>query len=166
MSASDSRPQAKTRRIRRDGWTPDRQLRFLQMLGRTRSVTKAAAAVRMSRESAYRLRGRLKGELFALAWDSVMTRRRIRPSIGGEMDKGHIAELQHALGAESANLRRIRAPLSTCDLRLSREQRPDDHDQSGDADSPYDGPDQWNARGVKGPVNDARAEPDPPAERG
>ena len=42
-------------RVRRDGWTPERQLRFLDVLGRTRSVTKAARAAGMSRESAYRL---------------------------------------------------------------------------------------------------------------
>ena len=42
------------------------------MLGRTRSVTKAAAAVRMSRESAYRLRDRREGALFALLWDRIL----------------------------------------------------------------------------------------------
>ena len=73
MSRADS---PKPRRIRRDGWTADRQLRFLQH-------------VRMSRESAYRLRSRLKGQLFALAWDSVYDPP-FSPPLRLEMDKRHI----------------------------------------------------------------------------
>jgi len=65
MSASDSK-------IRRDGWTPERQLRFLDVLSRTRSVTRAARAAGMSRESAYRLRARKDGALFAAAWDRAL----------------------------------------------------------------------------------------------
>jgi hypothetical protein len=57
---------------RRDGWTAERQLRFLDTLGRTRSVTSAARATGMSRESAYRLRARSAGALFALLWDRAM----------------------------------------------------------------------------------------------
>jgi hypothetical protein len=57
---------------RRDGWTPERQLRFLDALARTRSVTRAAAAAGMSRETAYRLRGRRDGALFAAAWDRAL----------------------------------------------------------------------------------------------
>ena len=64
--------QSRTQKIRRDGWTPQRQLRFLDMLARTRSVTRAATAVGMSRESAYRLRNRKGGVLFATAWDRAM----------------------------------------------------------------------------------------------
>lgn len=45
-------------RIRRDSSTAERQLRFLDTPARTRSVTRAAEAVSMSRESAYRLRAR------------------------------------------------------------------------------------------------------------
>jgi CHAD domain-containing protein len=61
--------QCRTAKIRRDGWTAQRQLRFLDTLARTRSVTRAAAAVGMSRESAYRLRSRKCSVLFAIAWD-------------------------------------------------------------------------------------------------
>lgn len=59
-------------RFRRDGWTPARQLRFLDVLQRTRSVTRAAAAAGMSRESAYRLRNRDPDGLFAAAWERAM----------------------------------------------------------------------------------------------
>src|SRR5438552_13481847 len=81
MSASDSLhpPKPRTRirrarpeRCRRDGWTAERQLRFLDTLAATRSITKAAAAAGMSRESAYRLRDRREGALFALLWDQAV----------------------------------------------------------------------------------------------
>jgi len=63
------RPESRSapRKSRRDGWTAERQLTFLAVLSQTRSVTKAAAAVNLSRESAYRLRAR--AELFTALWD-------------------------------------------------------------------------------------------------
>jgi hypothetical protein len=66
MSNSDSP------KIRRDGWTAERQFRFLDQLASTRSVAEAAASAGMSRESAYRLRNRRDGALFALLWDRVL----------------------------------------------------------------------------------------------
>lgn len=54
---------------RADGWTPRLQVRFLSELAATHSVTAAARAVGMSRQSAYQLRARLRGEPFDLAWD-------------------------------------------------------------------------------------------------
>src|SRR6266496_3055756 len=75
MSAPDSlrspKPLSKTRR---DGWTPERQLGFLDALARTRKVTRAAESVGMSRESAYRLRARQDGAIFAALWDRIMRR--------------------------------------------------------------------------------------------
>lgn len=59
-------------RTRHDGWTAERQLRFLEVLARTGSVTRAAGSVGMSRESAYRLRRRSSGALFAMLWDRVI----------------------------------------------------------------------------------------------
>lgn len=59
-------------RIRRDGWTAERQLRFLDNLTETRSVSRAAAAAGMSRESAYRLRERRGGALFAALWNLAL----------------------------------------------------------------------------------------------
>ena len=59
-------------RIRKDGWTIDRQLGFLAALAHTRSVTRAAAAVGMSRESAYRLCNRRENRLFAALWDLAL----------------------------------------------------------------------------------------------
>lgn len=62
--------QTRIPKIRTDGWTIDRQLRFLETLAQTRSITKAARDVGMSRESAYRLRDR--AELFAALWDRAL----------------------------------------------------------------------------------------------
>lgn len=62
---------------RSDGWTTARQLRFLDAFARTRSVTRAAAAAGMSRESAYRLRKRDPGGLFAALWDRAIAGHRL-----------------------------------------------------------------------------------------
>ncbi len=74
MPQTDTRPIASARpeRSRRDGWTAERQLRSLAALARTRSVTRAAAFAGMSRESAYRLRNREAGALFAALWDRAV----------------------------------------------------------------------------------------------
>jgi hypothetical protein len=74
-------------RVRNDGWTAARQLAFLTVLARTRSVTAAARAAGMSRESAYRLRKRDAGGLFAVAWASCFAPRVTRSR--GEVDEGH-----------------------------------------------------------------------------
>lgn len=88
MSAPDSScPFNRPQRIRRDGWTPERQLRFLETLARTRSVTRAAASAGMSRESAYRLRARRDGALFAAIWDGI-----VQPGAGGN-GESHIPTL-------------------------------------------------------------------------
>ena len=64
MSNNSTLPH-RSPRARHDGWTPERQLAFLGALSVSRSVTRSAAAAGMSRESAYRLRDRPDGALFA-----------------------------------------------------------------------------------------------------
>jgi hypothetical protein len=64
--------QTRIPKTRRDGWTAERQLRFLDVLAATRSITKAAASAGMSRESAYRLCKRKDGALFAVAWKRIV----------------------------------------------------------------------------------------------
>ncbi len=59
-------------RARRDGWTPERQARFLGWLAQTGCITQAAAKLGMARETAYRLRRREGAESFAHAWDAIM----------------------------------------------------------------------------------------------
>ena len=74
------------RSFRRDGWTPQRQLAFLDILACTGSVTAAARAAGMTGESAYRLRNRASAVSFAAAWDRLLAapvRRPSRPSAVG-----------------------------------------------------------------------------------
>lgn len=47
---------------------------FLDLLAQSGSVTRAAASVGMSRESAHRLRERPGAELFAALWDRAIER--------------------------------------------------------------------------------------------
>jgi len=59
------------RRPRLDGWTEEKQRRFIEALADTGLVSAAAKAVGMSRESAYRLRRSAHGVAFARAWDAA-----------------------------------------------------------------------------------------------
>lgn len=52
-------------------WTRARQVDFLAALAETHSASQAARSVGMSRQSAYRLRARLRNQPFALAWDAA-----------------------------------------------------------------------------------------------
>jgi hypothetical protein len=61
--------------IRHDGWTPARQAQFLNELAATHCVATAAKAVGMSRQTAYALRARLKGEPFDRAWQAALISR-------------------------------------------------------------------------------------------
>lgn len=58
-------------RARRDGWTPERQRRFIHALSLMGVVTAAARAVGKSGTTAYRLRERPDAESFARAWDAA-----------------------------------------------------------------------------------------------
>ncbi|WP_454598622.1 hypothetical protein [Qipengyuania sp. SM2507] len=74
-AAQAALPAVKRRRAaigsRGPRWTKARQAAFLAALAETHSVAEAARAVGMSRQSAYRLRTRLRGEPFAMAWDAA-----------------------------------------------------------------------------------------------
>jgi hypothetical protein len=59
------------RRPRRDGWTEEKQRRFIETLADTGLVNVAARAVGMTRETAYRLRRAAHGAAFARAWDAA-----------------------------------------------------------------------------------------------
>ena len=56
---------------RYDGWTEEKQRRFIEVLADTGLVGHAARAVGMSRETAYRLRRSAQGAAFARAWDAA-----------------------------------------------------------------------------------------------
>jgi hypothetical protein len=86
-----------------DGWTPSRQLAFLETLARTRSVSAAAKAVGMSREGAYRLRSRPDAGLFAAAWDRAMSAGLTVVS-RAKVDQGHRGLIARRCSTEGAAL--------------------------------------------------------------
>lgn len=53
--------------------TPEKQVIFLEALASSLSVKQAARAAGMSRASVYRLRSKLKGEPFDLAWEAALS---------------------------------------------------------------------------------------------
>lgn len=59
-------------RPRHDGWTAERQIRFIQLLAATKCVDEAARRVGMSDTSAYELRDRPCGADFRRAWDIAL----------------------------------------------------------------------------------------------
>lgn len=59
-------------RYRHDGWTPDRQIAFIEALADCGCVDQAARAVGMSRVTAYALRRRADAQAFRLAWDAAL----------------------------------------------------------------------------------------------
>jgi hypothetical protein len=59
------------RRPRYDGWTEEKQRRFIEVLADTGLVSVAAKAVGMTRESAYKLRRAAHGAAFSRAWDAA-----------------------------------------------------------------------------------------------
>lgn len=58
-------------RYRHDGWTPDRQLEFIEALAECGCVDEASKAVGMRRASAYALRRRPDAQAFRLAWEAA-----------------------------------------------------------------------------------------------
>jgi len=62
-------------RARGDGWTVERQGRFIGFLAETGSVAEAARRVGVSRTAAYKLRARREAQSFAHAWDRVLALR-------------------------------------------------------------------------------------------
>jgi hypothetical protein len=59
---------------RRDGWTPDRQRRFIAALADLGSVRSAAHAVNMAPEGAYQLRRHADAGEFCAAWEAALAR--------------------------------------------------------------------------------------------
>ncbi|MFV0624961.1 DUF3597 domain-containing protein [Sphingomonas sp. ac-8] len=76
-------PEASPARIRHDGWTPDRQRRFLEAVAEGHTVDDACAIVGMSAASAYAFRRRAAGAGFALGWHgaNLLARDRIADTL-------------------------------------------------------------------------------------
>ncbi len=65
---------SQTRRLRHDGWTPERKRLFLQRFAETGIIVEACEAAGMSARSAYNLRDR--DPLFAAGWDAACVKAR------------------------------------------------------------------------------------------
>ncbi|MGV7122559.1 hypothetical protein [Sphingopyxis sp. 550A] len=59
-------------RERRDGWTPEKQVEFIEALGECGCVTEACERVGLSPSTAYRLRRRVDAYSFRAAWDAAL----------------------------------------------------------------------------------------------
>lgn len=59
-------------RPRHDGWTPGRQLDFIEALAASGCVAEAAKAAGLSKTAAYKLRARPDAQAFRLAWDAAI----------------------------------------------------------------------------------------------
>ena len=57
---------------RHDGWSPERQREFIDLLVVTGCVSRSARAVGRSRQSAHNLRNHPRGASFARAWDEAL----------------------------------------------------------------------------------------------
>lgn len=64
--------EAPPRRHRRDGWTPERMKEFIRALRATASVSDAANAVGLSRQSAYKLYAEPDAGAFRDAWNEAL----------------------------------------------------------------------------------------------
>ena len=114
-------------RARGDGWTMERQGRFIGFLAETGSVAEAARRVGVSRTAAYKLRARPGAESFAHAWDRVLA---LRAAAAGERvtapPRKFTAVEQCAAGMEGAvtvMMRRgkfIRSERKICVISLIR----------------------------------------------
>jgi hypothetical protein len=92
-----------TRQVRRDGWTPERRRRFLELLAAGIDVRRACTGVGLSRQAAYTLRRR--DPAFAQEWD-------------GALRSARAAEEEAFLALLSEPLRRTLSGLSgECKLR-------------------------------------------------
>lgn len=117
-------------RVRRDGWTEERQVRFIGHLAETGCVAEAAARVGMSRMAAYRLRRCDGAASLAHAWDAVVAQHRRTPFAGSDRPKRKVtpAELSevaiegpyHVLMRRGRFLRAVRKPDNSALLRHLR----------------------------------------------
>lgn len=116
-------------RARADGWTPERQARFIGFLAETGSVAEAARRVGMRRESAHRLRQRVAAGSFVHAWDTVIARHQGPPRDSAEFPQRKITPdelferaFQGAIHIRMRRRRFVRArrkPGSSALLRLN-----------------------------------------------
>lgn len=95
-------------RRRHDGWTPERQRLFIEVLGSIGVVAIAARAVGMSRKSAYALLKRAGPESsFALAWSEAQTAGRTNGWLTAVDRAIHGVEVPYFYGGLQRGTRRV-----------------------------------------------------------
>jgi hypothetical protein len=96
---------------RHDGWTPERQRRFVAALRKSGKVTAAAKAAGMSRKSAYQLLKRAGPDSgFARAWEAAQGERtRLRAAdAAAAIDRAlHGEEVSYFYGGLERGVRRV-----------------------------------------------------------
>ena len=114
-------------RARADGWTVERQGRFVGLLAETGCIAAAARGVGMSRVAAYQLRARSGAESFAHAWDAVVAIRAAKAGKWAALPKRNFTpgELAEAAidGPVVVLMRRgkfVRARRAPCSISLIR----------------------------------------------
>lgn len=112
-------------RARADGWTAERQARFIGLLAETGSVAEAARRCGMGRESAWRLRRRRAAESFAHAWDAVVAVRLGKPLPRRKVTLAELGEyaIEGPFVVHMRRCRFLRAGRKPCNTALLRHVR-------------------------------------------
>jgi hypothetical protein len=137
-------------RARHDGWTPDRQILFIEALAESGCVEEACRRAGMSDSAAYKLRNRPSGRAFRLAWDAALdcALQRIEHAAFGRSLNGVARPVFHK-GEQVGEWRHFDERLTMFLLRARRSGRygrwidgmigPDDEDEAHDAAIRLDG---------------------------
>jgi hypothetical protein len=84
-------------KARHDGWTAERQRRFIDELAATRSLTRACQAVGMTRTAAYKLRDRPDALHFRLAWCAAL-----EADIGQDRRRAKVGKVEEMEGVPNS----------------------------------------------------------------
>lgn len=93
--------RAPARPARADGWTAERQRKFLEMLAEGHTITNACLALGMSVTSAYTLRRSARGAAFALGWQAalLLAREHLADKLLERAVHGSVETITHADGS-------------------------------------------------------------------
>ena len=113
---------ANYRRIRADGWTPERRVTFCVNLAAGKNVTFAAASVGLSRKAAYALKKRDPD--FAALWQSALSATRIMRAQGNAVEPGRSVKKPRREGNRTITRSGWPKPSATSSSPLSQKRRP------------------------------------------
>lgn len=93
------------RRVRADGWTPERRVTFCVNLAASKNVTFAAASVGLSRKAAYALKKRDSD--FAALWQSALSATRTMQAQGNAAEPRRTVKKPRREGNRSIHAKRL-----------------------------------------------------------